>query len=103
VSNRCPRVANIQESGLSKSEKGRVSDSGAKKIRQITSIKKPRKQIDPVVEMPLSTGDVAKMLNIHTNTVRRWCRSGMLKAYRIGSRGDRRFIRRDVIKLLQES
>jgi excisionase family DNA binding protein len=50
-------------------------------------------------DIPLSTGDVAKLLNIHTNTVRRWNRSGLLKSFRIGPRGDRRFKREEVEKL----
>jgi excisionase family DNA binding protein len=40
------------------------------------------------------------MLNIHVNTVRRWDDLGVLKAIRIGPRGDRRFRREDVDALL---
>ena len=44
--------------------------------------------------MPMLTvKDVADLLNIHVNTVRRWSDQGILKAYRITSRGDRRFRR----------
>ncbi len=39
----------------------------------------------------LTTGQVARLLNVHVNTVRRWERLGLLKARRIGTRGDRRF------------
>ena len=44
----------------------------------------------------LTTSDVAHLLNVHINTVRRWSNQGVLKAYRIGSRGDRRFRREDI-------
>jgi excisionase family DNA binding protein len=44
----------------------------------------------------LTTSEVARVLNVHINTVRRWSNQGILKAYRIGSRGDRRFRREDV-------
>ena len=44
----------------------------------------------------LTVREVAAMLNIHINTVRRWSDLGVLKAYRIGPRGDRRFRREDV-------
>ncbi len=44
----------------------------------------------------LTTSEVARILNVHINTVRRWSNQGVLKAYRIGSRGDRRFRREDV-------
>ena len=44
----------------------------------------------------LRTSDVARILNVHINTVRRWSNQGILKSYRIGSRGDRRFRREDI-------
>ena len=48
----------------------------------------------------MTTGGVASMLNVHINTVRRWSNQGILKAYRIGPRGDRRFERNDITSLL---
>jgi excisionase family DNA binding protein len=58
------------------------------------------KDIDPM----LTASDVARLLNVHVNTVRRWSNQGILKAYRIGSRGDRRFHEEDIASfLLQES
>jgi excisionase family DNA binding protein len=48
--------------------------------------------IDPM----LTTSEVAHLLNVHINTVRRWSNLGILKAYRLGSRGDRRFKREDI-------
>ena len=50
----------------------------------------------------LTINDVARLLNVHINTVRRWSNSGILRAYRIGARGDRRFERIDVLNLLLE-
>ena len=47
----------------------------------------------------LTTSEVAKLLYIHINTVRRWSDQGILKPYRIGPRGDRRFLRDDVMSL----
>jgi excisionase family DNA binding protein len=44
----------------------------------------------------LTSSDVARLLNIHINTVRRWSNEGKLRAYRIGSRGDRRFQQADI-------
>jgi excisionase family DNA binding protein len=44
----------------------------------------------------LATRDVARLLNVHPNTVRRWANNGTLKSYRIGSRGDRRFRQDDI-------
>lgn len=39
----------------------------------------------------LTVTDVAKRLNVHPNSVRRWTKLGLLKCYRVGVRGDRRF------------
>jgi hypothetical protein len=36
------------------------------------------------------------MLNAHPNTIRRWSEQGMIKSFRIGSRGDRRFKQSDI-------
>jgi excisionase family DNA binding protein len=56
------------------------------------------KKIDPL----LTTSDVARMLNVHINTVRRWSNQGILKTYRIGSRGDRRFREADIASFLSQ-
>jgi excisionase family DNA binding protein len=44
----------------------------------------------------LTTSDVARLLSVHINTVRRWSNQRILKSYRIGSRGDRRFKKEDI-------
>jgi excisionase family DNA binding protein len=44
--------------------------------------------------------DVARLLNVHVNTVRRWSNSQILKPYRINVRGDRRFRREDIADFL---
>ena len=44
----------------------------------------------------LRTAEVARLLGVHENTVRRWESDGRLKAIRLGSRGDRRFWAEDV-------
>jgi excisionase family DNA binding protein len=50
----------------------------------------------------LTTRQLARLLNVHINTVRRWDAQGVLKAYRIGPRGDRRFSREDIDVFLAE-
>lgn len=50
----------------------------------------------------LTINEVAQLLNVHINTVRRWSNRGTLRTYRIGRRGDRRFERMDVANLLLE-
>jgi len=51
----------------------------------------------------LTVRQLARLLNVHINTVRRWNDRGVLKAYRIGPRGDRRFSREDIDMFLAES
>lgn len=48
----------------------------------------------------LTASELASLLNVHINTVRRWSNSGLLQAYRIGPRGDRRFSRDDIDNFL---
>ena len=39
----------------------------------------------------LTISEVAKILHVHNNTARHWANKGIIKAYCIGTRGDRRF------------
>ena len=50
----------------------------------------------------LTVREVARLLHVHTNTVRRWSDRGLLRAYRISRRGDRRYKREDVARFLAE-
>jgi excisionase family DNA binding protein len=58
--------------------------------------------IDKSIDPMLTASDVARLLNVHLNTVRRWSNQGVLRAYRIGSRGDRRFRREDIVYFLSQ-
>ena len=48
----------------------------------------------------LSVQEVADLLHVHPNTVRLWNNRGLLKTYRLGTRGHRRFTSRDVEEFL---
>ncbi|OGO22706.1 MAG: hypothetical protein A2144_06660 [Chloroflexi bacterium RBG_16_50_9] len=48
----------------------------------------------------LTVSEVAEVLHVHPNTVRAWSRSGLLKAYRVGYRQDRRFKLQDINEFL---
>jgi len=50
----------------------------------------------------LRTGQACRILCVHSNTLRRWCELGIIKAYRVGPRGDRRFRLEDVTALFTE-
>ena len=49
----------------------------------------------------LTVGQVVKILHIHPSTVRRWSNKGILTAYRISKRGDRRYKNEDVALLFE--
>ena len=55
-------------------------------------------QIKPM----LTVKEVAKLLHVHTNTVRRWSDRNIIRAYRITRRGDRRFRQEDIARFLAE-
>lgn len=50
----------------------------------------------------LTVREVAELLHIHSNTLRRWADRGIIRAYRITRRGDRRFRQRDIVHFLDE-
>jgi len=56
---------------------------------------------DEMVPM-LTVREVAQLLNIHSNTLRRWSDRGRIRAYRINHRGDRRFRQDDIVRFAHE-
>jgi excisionase family DNA binding protein len=47
---------------------------------------------DNQIKPMLTVNEVAKLLHVHANTVRRWSDRNLIKVYRITSRGDRRLL-----------
>lgn len=43
------------------------------------------------------------VLNVHPNTLRNWDNEGVLKAVRYGKRGDRRYRKEDILKILKQN
>jgi excisionase family DNA binding protein len=50
----------------------------------------------------LTLKQACEILNCHPNTLRAWDKKGYLVAVRFGTRGDRRYKREDVMKLLEK-
>jgi excisionase family DNA binding protein len=48
----------------------------------------------------LTVKEVARLLHVHPNTLRRWSNNGRIRAYRITPRGDRRFKREEIAHFL---
>lgn len=51
----------------------------------------------------LDVAEVARFLGVHSSTVRRWEKKGLLKAYAIGLRRSLRFKQEDVLSFLNKS
>ena len=86
-------MVRLLESGLSYAEIGRRWGVSRQRVWQIGK-KGAQRSARP--KLVLTTGDVAERLSVPPNTVRYWADKGLLKSYRIGPRGDRRFQREDI-------
>jgi len=63
--------------------------------REVQDSKLPRRM--------LTIKEVASILNIHPNKVRRWEKKGLLKSYIIGPHRNIRFNQEDIFELLDKS
>jgi excisionase family DNA binding protein len=81
------RLSSVGYSGDTIATEGMVEDM-ANNTRQISTM--------------LTVREVSRLLHVHSNTLRRWSDQGIIKAYRIGPRGDRRFRPEDIAVLLLE-
>jgi len=93
------KVIKLKKTGLGYAEIGRRLGISRERVRQIAEGKPSSRKAPGVM---LTTSDAAQLLGVHANTVRHWSENGILKAYRLGPRHDRRFRREDVDALLKE-
>jgi len=89
----------LREAGLTYAEIGREWGISKQRAKQIVNgnPSKPGLELSPLLSMK----EAARLLHVHTNTLRRWSNRGALKPYRIGPRGDRRFKRTDIDEFLK--
>ncbi len=64
-----------------------------------------KKEKITIEQMPdiLTLKQACEILNCHPNTLRKWDNKGYLKAIRFGTRGDRRYRRGDIEKVLNRT
>lgn len=99
-------IIRLRNEGLTYAEIGRRFGITKERVRQILTAKPPKPAPEkpaPRTKVMLTTGEAAQLLGLHPNTVRRWSEKGMLKVYRVGTRGDRRFRRKDIDAFLAEA
>lgn len=56
--------------------------------------------IDKLPEL-LTLKQACQILNCHANTLRNWEKEGAITCIRFGKRGDRRFNKKDIIKVIK--
>jgi len=63
------------------------------------------KEEDKFSNLPeiLTLQQVSEVLNVHPNTLRNWDNNEVLRAVRYGKRGDRRYHKEDVLRILNRS
>ena len=63
------------------------------------------KKDDNLKDLPdmLTLQQASDVLNVHPNTLRNWDNEGVLKAVRYGRRGDRRYRKVDIEKILKQN
>lgn len=102
TNSRRDEIVKLREAGLSYAKIGHRLGVSRERVRQIFKGKTPPKKPDLGPKAVLRAGDVASLLGVHINTVRRWSNEGALRAFRVGPRRERRFRREDVDAFLNQ-
>ena len=71
-------------------------------MEEITRGKSRDKLKEKAPSPMLTISEACRLLNIHSNTLSRWSARGLIKEYRIGPGGHRRFKAEDVAALIME-
>ena len=102
ITSRYEEIASLLKSGLSYAAIGRKLALSREWVRRMAKghTRSTKKRLRNGSNTILTVTEAAEMLNVHVNTIRRWSDGGLLNTYRVGPRGDRRFKRCDIAKLL---
>jgi excisionase family DNA binding protein len=101
------RLASLRNKGLTYREIGQILGVSKQRIADVLS---PNRNTDALSAKNrqlagsdglLSATDAARILGVHPNTIRRWSDDGLIHAYRVGKRSDRRFSRADLENFLK--
>lgn len=96
INSKRDEVIRLHSIGQTYAEIGRNLGISRERARQISIMKPPVQPRHVESKQMLTTGDVARLIGVHDNTVRRWSQNGVLSFYRINPRGDRRFRKKDI-------
>ncbi len=61
-----------------------------------------KKQHEQTIGQLLNVQKAASFLDVSANTIRRWAQLGRLKGVKIGSRGDWRFTKDDLLQMIRK-
>ena len=103
VTTKHDELVKMREAGLTYAEIGRRLGITRERVRQIFKGNPRPQKPDLQSKVMLTTSEAAHLVGVRPNTVRRWSNKGILKAYRISPRGDRRFRREDIDSFLKEA
>lgn len=105
LASRQGEIVRLRKEGLNYAEIGRRFGITRARVGQILTLKPPKpapERRDLQSKVILTLGEAARLLGIHTNTLRRWSDKGLIRTYRISQRGDRRFRRDDIDAFLEK-
>lgn len=66
-------------------------------------MQKKKDKLEESLPDMLTLQQASEVLNVHPNTLRNWDNQGILKAIRYGKRGDRRYRKEDILKILKQN
>jgi len=100
------RLVILRNEGLTYQEIGQILDLSRQRIAKILAPNRRTRSVSvngiqsASHHELLSSTDAARFLGVHPNTVRKWSNKGIIHAYRVGERLDRKFRKTDLEKFL---